>query len=93
MTTKIVTVTVNMRENNDPQGSIVSSTQVDGTTEDEGTTVVVPIGYLPDVPNAFPADITVSVHEPPTEHTSATFGSRTDDTNAGTSTIVFSALG
>lgn len=46
----------------DPEGNVTGQLEVSGTTEDEGTTVVLGIGYLPGIESAAPqGDVTLRV--------------------------------
>jgi hypothetical protein len=60
-----------------------------GTTEDDGVTVVVGNGYLPSIGFAAPADIKVTVHQPPVEIQPAALVNRVDDAIENTSTLTF----
>lgn len=86
MPQKTVSIQVAIR---DSEGEIISNDSVQGTTEDEGVTVRIPIGYLPNAGSAPIEDWEILVHTPPTDFNPQSVVSRTDDTEAGTSTIVF----
>ncbi len=60
-----------------------------GTTEDEGVTVVIGNGYVPSIGSAAPADIKVTVHQPPVFNQPAALVSRVDDAVENTSTLTF----
>ena len=94
MTTKHCTVEVYLRDN--AEGTIagvpnahIGVESAQGTTEDDGTTVVVPNGYLPSIHLAAAADIKVTVHLPSVENQPAELVSRVDDAEANTSTLTF----
>jgi hypothetical protein len=51
--------------------------------------VVIGNGYLPNIGSAAPADIKVTVHQPPIETQPAALLSRVDDAIENTSTLIF----
>ncbi|MFO0293784.1 MAG: hypothetical protein ACK51F_10630 [Rhodospirillales bacterium] len=60
-----------------------------GTTDDDGVTVIVGNGYLQSIGFAAPADIKVTVHQPPVEIQPAALVNRVDDAIENTSTLTF----
>lgn len=58
MTTKLVNIYMVTR---DAEGNANGSTEQAGTTEDEGVTCVIGLGYLPGIENAQPGDVVVRV--------------------------------
>lgn len=88
MSQKTVSIQVAIRDGN---GEIISNDSVQGYTEDEGVTVVIPIGYLPNAGSAPIEDWEILVHTPPTDFNPQSLVSRTDDAQAETSTLVFQA--
>jgi hypothetical protein len=74
----------------DSEGVQVGSENALGTTEDNGVTVVVPLGYLPSLLTAPLADITRTVIPPPVYLPAPAGVSRLDDVEANTSTLSFS---
>lgn len=86
MTTKAAFVQVVVR---DPEGNVIATDAANGTTDDEGVTITVPIGYLPNVENAAPGDITVTVIPAATVINPAGYVSSSDDTENLTRTVIF----
>lgn len=68
---------------------IVTVDNVQGTTADDGVTVVIPIGFLPNISRCAPADIKVTVFPKPAETQPAALVSRVDDPIAAISTLKF----
>jgi hypothetical protein len=90
MTTKNVTVGYCLR---DPQTQEINTDfETTGTTEDEGITCTLPIGYLPAITEALPSDVRVRVHQPVVELSVAEVVSVTPDEIAGTQTMVFELI-
>lgn len=94
MTTKHVTVEVYVRD--DEHGTtggtpfgILNVESAQGETNDEGVTVVIGNGYLPNIANVEPADIKVTVHQLPVFNQPAELVSRVDDAEANISTLTF----
>ena len=94
MPTKPVTIEVIVRDN--AEGTLggvpfaplyIESAQ--GSTEDEGATCIIGNGYVPSISNAAPADIKVTVHQPPVFKQPAELVSRVDDAVENTSTLTF----
>lgn len=83
---KIACVEILMR---DPEGVIQGVQMANGYTEDDGVTVIIPNGYAPNIHEAVPADISVTVIPPPTANTPAELLSRVDDAEANISTLTF----
>ena len=87
MATKNVDLNVLIR---DTEGNIISTQNALGTTEDEGVTVIVPVGYVSDIGSVPIADVTLTlIPQPEVKPPSAVVG-RTDDFETGNSTITFS---
>jgi hypothetical protein len=91
---RAVSIEIYLRD--DAQGTIAGTPnailgieQAQGTTNDEGVTVVVGNGYLPSIGLAAPADIKVTVHQPPVEIQPAALVTRVDDAIENTSTLTF----
>lgn len=82
---KNITIAVNQRVD----GEIISRTEANGTTEDEGVTCVIPLGYVPYLGTADPADVELTVHQPATVHTAPVVESITPDTENNIQTVVF----
>jgi hypothetical protein len=87
MTSKIADLSVSIR---DQDGYIYTAQNAVGTTEDDGVTVVIPLGYMPNLVDAQMSDLVFSVIPPPVSKTPTAVVSRTDDYESGTSTLVFS---
>lgn len=87
MTTKIADLSVSIR---DESGFVYTAQNAVGTTEDDGVTVVIPLGYMPNLMEAQMSDMVFSVIPPPVSKTPTRVVSRTDDYENNTSTIVFS---
>ena len=94
MPTKPVTIEVIVRDNTEGTlGGVpfaplyIESAQ--GSTEDEGATCIIGNGYVPSISNAAPADIKVTVHQPPVFNQPAELVSRVDDAVENTSTLTF----
>lgn len=62
---KSVTITCLLR---DPEGNVIGNTDATGTTEDEGQTCVIGLGYLSQLATAQPGDVSLVVHQPATEY-------------------------
>lgn len=60
---KTVFINVNLR---DETGEVVGSDSASGHTTDDGATITVPVGYLPNITDAAPEDIHITVQSPPT---------------------------
>jgi hypothetical protein len=73
----------------DPEGNIVSTENALGTTEDEGVTVVVPVGYVPHIGTVPIADVSLTLIPLPEVKPPASVVGRSDDFEAGNSTIIF----
>lgn len=86
MTAKTVDLSLTLR---DETGFAYSAQNAVGTTEDDGATVVIPLGYLPNIVDAPLVDLAANVLQPAAPLTPTRVVSRTDDFEAGTSTIVF----
>jgi len=82
---KIACVEIFMR---DSEGVIQGVQMANGYTDDDGVTVVIPNGS-PNIHEAVPTDISVTVIPPPTANTPAELVSRVDDVEANTSTLTF----
>jgi len=94
MATKPVTIEVYVRD--DEHGTtggtpfgILNVESAQGSTDDEGVTVVIGNGYLPNVAVVAPADIKVTVHQPSVFNQPAELVSRVDDAVENTSTLTF----
>lgn len=93
MATRMVSVEVFLR---DETGAIIGIDSCNaGTTEDDGLTIILPRGYLPNIGDAAPGDVRVIIHNPPTEignkpGTGATFIERTEFADSETQTISLS---
>lgn len=70
-------------------GEVLSNQMANGTTEDDGATVVIPAGYCPDIASVPAADIKVTVYQPPVEHQPVGFLTRSEDTENALSTLTF----
>lgn len=79
-------VTVILR---DSEGVQVGSESAIGTTDDDGATVVINYGYVPNILDAAPSDITRTLLPPPVPLAPPSGVSRTDDAGANTSTLSF----
>lgn len=89
MTTKTVSIQIVWR---DPEtNDVIAGENTTGTTEDEGATVVIGNGYVPNILTANPADIQRTLIPPPTELPPPSGVSRVDDVEANTSTLTFTA--
>ena len=73
----------------DPEGNIVGNQNAIGTTDDEGVTVAIPLGYLNDIQNVPLSDLTFNVIAPAVPKTPTAVVSRVDDVENNISTIVF----
>jgi hypothetical protein len=78
-----------IRDPNDPSAIIANQNAV-GTTDDDGVTVTIPLGYLSDISNVAMTDFTGNLLPPPIPFQPTGVVSRTDDYENNTSTIVFS---
>lgn len=86
---KSVSVQRLIREPGNPS-NVTSAENANGWTEDEGQTIIIPLGYLPTIHEADPQDIVVTVNQPAVVNPVNTFVSRTDNETTGASTIVLS---
>lgn len=87
MPTKEAIVTVQVR---DPgTNEVVSIQEAVGTTEDDGATVVINNGYVPEIVNVPNEDISVKVRPYAVETTPVELLSRVDDVEANISTLTF----
>lgn len=84
MATRRVSIEVPVR-NSDGVVDYVENA-MSGYTDDDGKTIVIPNGYVPNIGKAFPNEVRVILHTDPEEKT-GTFVSRVDDSEANTSTI------
>lgn len=87
MTLKNLAIQVLIRDPDTQE--VISAETVQGTTEDEGATVVIPIGYVPNILTVPPADILRTLIPIPTELPLPSGISRTDDVVSETSTLTF----
>ncbi len=87
MATKGVNIFMLQRDEN---GDVSGSTSTYGTTEDEGATVLIGLGYVPGIENAPVTDIELTLLPLPVQLPTPASVSRTDDVEANTSTLVFS---
>lgn len=87
MTTKTVDMSLTLR---DETGFPYSAQNAVGTTEDDGVTVVIPLGYLPNIAETPLTELSTNLLAPPVAIAPTSLVSRTDDFEAGTSTLVFS---
>ena len=83
-----IDIVVTQRDPNDPE-VVIGNQMAYGTTEDDGITVVIPLGYVPDLVTSAMSDVVMNVTRPPVPKAPTRVVSRTDDFEAGTSTIVF----
>lgn len=87
MTTKTVAIQVLIR---DPETSeVISCDNANGTTEDDGVTVVIGNGYAPNILTVPPADILRTLIPPPTDLPAPASVSRVDDAENNISTLTF----
>ena len=87
MVTKNISLVALVR---DPQtNEIVTSDPGFGTTEDEGTTVVIPHGYMPNILTVNPSDILRTLIPIATDIGPPSGVSRVDDPDLNTSTLTF----
>lgn len=84
-----IDLVVTLRDPNDPT-AVIGNQMAYGTTEDDGVTVVIPLGYVPDIVTSAMSDVVMNVTHPPVPKTPTGVVSRTDDYENGISTIVFS---
>ncbi|MCE2646568.1 MAG: hypothetical protein LW835_15435 [Burkholderiaceae bacterium] len=94
MPTKPCTVEVMVRDDEHGTNSgtpfyILNVEMAQGSTEDEGATVVIGNGYVPSIHLAAAADIQVTVHQPSEIKTPAALVTRVDDAIENTSTLTF----
>lgn len=74
----------------DPEGNVMGNQNAIGTTDDDGVTVVIPLGYLNDIQNVPLSDLTFNVIAPAVPKAPTAVVSRVDDVENNVSTIVFS---
>lgn len=74
------TVSINFYER-DGEGNIIGNPNAVGSTDDEGLTIVVPLGYLPGIENAPPEDVFIVVNQPATEVAVGSLTVTTDEEN------------
>lgn len=86
MTTKTVDLSLDAR---DAEGNVYFTHPAIGTTENEGVTVVIPIGYLPPIEVTPLSDLRMTLIPPPEPKHPVSLVSRVDDAEAGTSTLTF----
>jgi hypothetical protein len=86
MPTKLVTLQVLTRDENN---EILNNESAQGTTEDEGTTVVIDAGYVPNILTALPSDILRTVHQPSVDKPAPTGVDRTEDIENSKSILAF----
>lgn len=72
----------------DAENNIVGGECSSGYTEDDGVTCVVPLGYLPNIQNAAPSDIILTVQPPATITNPVSYVSSANDEEGGTRTVV-----
>jgi hypothetical protein len=94
MPTKPCTVEVMVRDDEHGTNSgrpfyILNVETAQGSTEDEGATVVIGNGYVPSIHLAAAVDIQVTVHQPSEIKTPAALVARVDDAIENTSTLTF----
>lgn len=87
--TKYVDLSILVRDPNDPS-FVMGNQNASGTTEDDGVTVVIPLGYLSELSNSTLQDLTMNVIQPVVPVVPSSLVSRTDDYETGMSTLVFS---
>lgn len=87
MATKTVDLLLEVR---DEEGVVNVTHPAIGTTEDEGVTVVIPLGYIPPLPGAPVSDLRMTLLPLPEPVFPTALISRVDDFEAGTSTLTFS---
>lgn len=68
-------------------GQVIGSDYAMGTIEDDGATVVVPIGYLPNIAAAVADDIVLHITEPLETYAPVEFVGRIDNAEAGLSFV------
>lgn len=73
----------------DPEGNIIGNQNAIGITDDDGVTVVIPLGYLMDIQNVPLSDLTFNVIAPAVPKTPTAVVSRVDDVENNISTVVF----
>lgn len=73
----------------DPEGNLNGNLETSGTTEDDGVTCVIGLGYLPQLSVAPPEDIKLTVHQPVVDYMAPTVVSVTPDEENGQQTVVF----
>ena len=83
---KNVYVQVNIRNT---EGDIVEQESAPGTTVDDGVTVIVPIGYLPNINKAQPSDILLTVSAPSTQVIPTGIVDDVSDEVSGSRTLTF----
>lgn len=74
----------------DPEGNITSTENAIGTTEDDGVTVIVPLGYVSHIGDVPIADVSLTLIPQPEVKPPSAVVSRMDDFETGNSTITFS---
>ncbi len=86
MTTKTVDLSLDVR---DEEGNVYFTHPAIGTTEDDGVTVVIPIGYLPPIEEAPLSDLRMNLIPLAEPKFPVSLVSRVNDVEAGTSTLTF----
>lgn len=84
---KPITIFCNLRDSE--TGEVVGNSEAYGNTEDEGVTCVIGLGYLPQLVEALPGDIKVTVHQPVVEYPAAEVISVMPDEENNLQTVVF----
>ena len=84
---KEVSVRVLMRDQE--TGEVVGENVCSGWTDDEGATVTMGIGNLPQLATAQPGDIRLSVFQPSVIYDPVTMISLVEDTESGMQTLTF----
>ncbi len=87
MPTKTVSINFYLRDAN---GDVVGNPNATGTTDDDGVTIIVPIGYLTGIENAPPEDIFIVVNQPSVQVPVASISVTPDEVN-GIQTISVTA--
>lgn len=86
MPTMQVTVEAFIR---DGEGQIITVETAPGTTEDDGATVIIPNGYVPNLLTTPAVDVRVTLHLDPIFKQPAELVTRVNDAEANTSTLTF----
>lgn len=73
----------------DADGNVISSDSVNGYTDDDGVTVVIGQGYLPNLANAAKGDVTLTIAPPTVESVPAVASVLADD-GYGNQVVTFS---